>query len=139
LICTIFFIDEDQRVTPSDIRSKQAIQGFTAAKGQKGNKGAEAEAFELASQFRCSGSDGYFACLDNGLQNWETANNRPANDEYAVKAGRSASGQKATSSHTGALANEDRTVDAFFRHHGIWRVRDPHTQALAAEAYLKGW
>lgn len=57
----------------------------------------------------------------------------------AVKAGRSASGQKAASSHTGSLANEDRAVDAFFRHHGIWRVRDPHAQALAAEAYLKGW
>ena len=57
----------------------------------------------------------------------------------AVKAGRSESGQKAASSHTGSLANEDRTVDAFFRHHGIWRVRDPHAQVLAAEAYLKGW
>jgi acyl-CoA synthetase (NDP forming) len=57
----------------------------------------------------------------------------------AVKAGRSASGQKAAASHTGSLANEDRTVDAFFRRHGIWRVRDPHAQALAAEAYLKGW
>jgi acyl-CoA synthetase (NDP forming) len=57
----------------------------------------------------------------------------------AVKAGRSASGQTAAASHTGSLANEDRTVDAFFRHHGIWRVRDPHAQALAAEAYLKGW
>ncbi len=57
----------------------------------------------------------------------------------AVKAGRSESGQKAASSHTGSLANEDRAVDAFLRHHGIWRVRDPHAQALAAEAYLKGW
>ena len=57
----------------------------------------------------------------------------------AVKAGRSESGQRAASSHTGSLANEDRTVDAYFRQHGIWRVRDPHAQALAAEAYLKGW
>ncbi|WP_313311631.1 acetate--CoA ligase family protein [Pulveribacter sp.] len=57
----------------------------------------------------------------------------------AIKAGRSAGGQKAASSHTGSLANEDRTVDAFFRHHGIWRVRDPHEQARAAQAYLKGW
>ena len=57
----------------------------------------------------------------------------------AVKAGRSASGQKAASSHTGALANEDRVVDAFFRHHGIWRARDPQAMARAAEAYLKGW
>jgi acyl-CoA synthetase (NDP forming) len=57
----------------------------------------------------------------------------------ALKTGRSASGQKAASSHTGALANEDRVVDAFLRHHGIWRVRDPRGLALAAEAYLKGW
>lgn len=57
----------------------------------------------------------------------------------AVKSGRSASGQKAATTHTGALANEDRTVDAFFKKHGIWRVRDPHAQALVAEAYLKGW
>lgn len=57
----------------------------------------------------------------------------------AVKAGRSAQGQMAAASHTGALANEDRTVDAFFRHHGIWRVRDPHEQVRAAQAYLKGW
>ncbi|MCM5570336.1 acetate--CoA ligase family protein [Burkholderiaceae bacterium FT117] len=57
----------------------------------------------------------------------------------AIKAGRSASGQRAASSHTGALANEDRVVDAFLRRHGIWRARDPHALALAAEAYLKGW
>jgi len=57
----------------------------------------------------------------------------------AVKAGRSASGQQAASTHTGSMANEDRVVDAFFKKHGIMRVRDPHAQALAAEAYLKGW
>lgn len=56
-----------------------------------------------------------------------------------LKSGRSASGQRAASSHTGALANEDRVVDAFFRHHGIWRVNDPRAMALAAEAYLAGW
>lgn len=57
----------------------------------------------------------------------------------AVKSGRTAGGQRAASSHTGSLANEDRTVDAFFRQHGIWRVRDLHEQARAAQAYLKGW
>ncbi|HSD55217.1 MAG TPA: acetate--CoA ligase family protein [Burkholderiales bacterium] len=57
----------------------------------------------------------------------------------AVKAGRSASGQKAASSHTGALANEDRVVDAFLRRHAIMRVRDQHDLAAAAETYLKGW
>jgi acyl-CoA synthetase (NDP forming) len=57
----------------------------------------------------------------------------------AIKAGRSASGQKAAASHTGSLANEDRVVDAFLRRHGIWRVRDPHALATTAEGYLQGW
>ncbi len=57
----------------------------------------------------------------------------------AIKAGHSASGQQAASSHTGSLANEDGVVDAFLRRHGIWRVRDPHALALAAEGYLLGW
>ncbi len=57
----------------------------------------------------------------------------------ALKAGRSASGQRAASSHTGALANEDRVVDAFLRHHGIYRVRDQNLLARAADAYLQGW
>lgn len=44
----------------------------------------------------------------------------------AIKGGRSASGQLAASSHTGALATEDRVVDAFFARHGIVRVVDPY-------------
>ena len=57
----------------------------------------------------------------------------------AIKAGRTASGQKAASSHTGALASEDRVVDAFFARHGIWRADDPHALVSAGHLYLKGW
>ena len=56
----------------------------------------------------------------------------------ALKAGRTASGQRAAASHTGALAAEDRVVDAFFERHGIWRAADPHELVLAAELYLSG-
>ena len=56
----------------------------------------------------------------------------------ALKAGRTASGQKAASSHTGALASEDRVVDAFFERHGIWRAADPQALVAAAELYLAG-
>jgi acyl-CoA synthetase (NDP forming) len=56
----------------------------------------------------------------------------------ALKAGRTASGQRAASSHTGALASEDRVVDAFFERHGIWRAGDPHELVAAAELYLTG-
>ncbi|HEX6690805.1 MAG TPA: acetate--CoA ligase family protein [Burkholderiales bacterium] len=56
----------------------------------------------------------------------------------ALKAGRTAAGQKAASSHTGAMASEDRVVDAFFERHGIWRAADPAELVRAAELYVSG-
>ena len=57
----------------------------------------------------------------------------------ALKAGRSAAGQEAALSHTGALANEDRTVDAFLAEHGIWRAQNMVDLVDTAQLYLKGW
>ncbi|MGE7413317.1 acetate--CoA ligase family protein [Methylobacterium tarhaniae] len=57
----------------------------------------------------------------------------------ALKSGRTAAGQAAAQSHTGALANEDRLVDAFLERHGIWRADDTTDLVAAAELYLKGW
>ena len=54
----------------------------------------------------------------------------------ALKAGRTAAGQVAARSHTGALANEDRLVDAFFEKHGIWRARDCEDLVRAAALHL---
>ncbi|MEO8718422.1 MAG: CoA-binding protein, partial [Burkholderiales bacterium] len=56
----------------------------------------------------------------------------------AVKAGRTASGIKAASSHTGALASEDRVIDAFFAKHAIWRAADPQELVAAGQLYLSG-
>jgi len=57
----------------------------------------------------------------------------------ALKSGRTEAGKQAAQSHTGALANEDRVVDAFFEHHGIWRAPDMRGLVEATELYLKGW
>jgi len=57
----------------------------------------------------------------------------------ALKSGRSEAGRQAAQSHTGALANEDRVVDAFFEHHGIWRAPEMRGLVEATELYLKGW
>lgn len=77
--CSIFFIDEDQRVTLSDIGSKQAIRAFAKAKG------AIVEEYMLSSQFRCSGSDGYLAWLDDVLAIRPTANPLLDTSEYEFK------------------------------------------------------
>lgn len=66
--CSVFFIDEDQRVTFKDIGTKEEIKKW-AVKG-----GASVLEYHLPSQFRCNGSDGYLAFLDNALQIHETAN-----------------------------------------------------------------
>jgi DUF2075 family protein len=77
--CSIFFIDEDQRVTLSDIGSKNAIRSFAKAKG------ATVEEYSLSSQFRCSGSDGYLAWLDDVLAIRPTANPLLDTSEYEFK------------------------------------------------------
>lgn len=66
--CSIFFIDEDQRVTLKDIGSKEVIRKFAAGRN------AEVEEYSLTSQFRCAGSDGYLAWVDHTLQIRATAN-----------------------------------------------------------------
>lgn len=66
---SIFFIDEDQKVTLKDIGDKDEIRRWAIK--QKAN----VVELKLESQFRCNGSDGYLAWLDNTLQIHETANN----------------------------------------------------------------
>ncbi|MDZ5710641.1 DUF2075 domain-containing protein [Jeotgalibacillus haloalkalitolerans] len=68
---TIFFIDENQKVTLKDIGSIDLIKEFAA------DMNAELIEGKLTSQFRCDGSDAYIAWLDDVLQIRETAN---AND-----------------------------------------------------------
>ncbi|MGE8318507.1 MAG: acetate--CoA ligase family protein [Comamonas sp.] len=55
----------------------------------------------------------------------------------AVKGGRTANGQRAATSHTGAMATEDRVVDAFFERHHIIRATDPY-EAVAIAALCVG-
>lgn len=65
---SVFFIDESQRVTVKDIGSVGEIRQWAAANG------AEVYEAELTSQFRCNGSDGYLAWLDDILEIRDTAN-----------------------------------------------------------------
>jgi hypothetical protein len=65
---SVFFIDEDQRVTFKDIGETSAIKEWAKSLG------ATVHQQELLSQFRCNGSDGYLAWIDNALEIRETAN-----------------------------------------------------------------
>lgn len=77
--CSIFFIDEDQRVTLKDIGRKSEIRKWAKLAG------ADVFETELSSQFRCNGSDGYIAWLDEVLEIRETANYALDPKEYEFK------------------------------------------------------
>lgn len=65
---SIFFVDEDQKVTLKDIGSVEEIMSHAKSEA------AEVTLMQLESQFRCNGSDGYLAWLDEALQIRDTAN-----------------------------------------------------------------
>ena len=66
--CTILFVDDDQMVTLADIGHSAELERWAK------ELGSEVTHLELASQFRCNGSDGYLAWLDNTLGIRKTAN-----------------------------------------------------------------
>jgi DUF2075 family protein len=75
----IFFIDEAQRVTLQDIGTVESIKQWA------NELESDVTELDLASQFRCNGSDGYLAWVDNSLQIRETANPTLEDIDYEVK------------------------------------------------------
>lgn len=73
---SIFFIDENQKVTLKDVGSIETIKHFA-----KEYNASIAEGF-LASQFRCDESDGYIAWVDDILEIRETANVNDMGSDY---------------------------------------------------------
>ncbi len=65
---SVFFIDKYQRISLKDYGSVEVIEDFASFFD------AEIEHIELASQFRCNGSDGYLSWLNDVLEIEETAN-----------------------------------------------------------------
>lgn len=78
-LCSVFFIDESQRVTLSDIGSIGEIKKWAD------EEDSEILEMELLSQFRCNGSDGYLAWLDDVLEIRETANHDLKDIEYDIQ------------------------------------------------------
>ena len=76
---SIFFIDESQKVTLKDIGSIEEIQKYIT------NANAESTIMELESQFRCNGSDGYIAWLDDVLDIRKTANSNGFDLDYDIR------------------------------------------------------
>lgn len=79
---SVFFVDEDQRVTLNDCYTIDTIKEYAKEAGAVLDT---AEPFELYSQFRCNGSDGYMAFIDDVLELKETANKTLDKDEFEFR------------------------------------------------------
>lgn len=74
--CSVFFIDESQKVTLRDIGTIDEIVKWAK------EEHSEVSEMELTSQFRCNGSDGYLAWLDDTLAIRETAHHDLSGIDY---------------------------------------------------------
>ena len=76
---SVFFVDEAQRVTLKDVGTRAEIRRWAE------RLNAEVTELQLASQFRCGGSDGYLAFVDHLLQIRETANDAVESIDYDIQ------------------------------------------------------
>jgi DUF2075 family protein len=104
---TVFFIDEDQRVTLKDIGEVGEIRRWADALG------AVTHELELQSQFRCNGSDGYLAWVDHALQIRETANPELAGLAYDFRVFDSPSALRDAIYERNAASNRARLVAGY--------------------------
>ncbi len=79
---SVFFVDEDQRITVNDCYDVAAIMRYAR---EQGAILETLEPFELKSQFRCNGSDGYLAFIDDVLELRATANKTLDKDSFEFK------------------------------------------------------
>lgn len=146
--CVIFFVDDDQRVTLQDIGRRAALQDWAATLGARVTTAA------LASQFRCEGSDGYLAWLDDTLQVRPTANESLDTSEFDFRVFDSPAALHAAIIERNRVANKARVVagycwkwvskkkpdqfDIVMPEHGYWRRwnldRDGSLWIIAAES-----
>jgi DUF2075 family protein/SOS-response transcriptional repressor LexA len=104
---TVFFLDEDQRIHWKDIGDKSQIRDWAASLG------ATVTEMDLESQFRCNGSDGYLAWIDETLQIRETANTTLEGANYEFKVCASASELRELIYKRNGLNNKARMVAGY--------------------------
>lgn len=128
---TIFFIDEDQRVTLKDIGEMAEIRRWAESMG------AQVTELELASQFRCNGSDGYLAWLDNVLGIRPTANIDMGDLQYDLKTFDSPGELHSTIIDKNQTNNKSRMVAGY-----CWKwpsAKDPSIYDIEIDDFKAKW
>ncbi|WP_426702920.1 DNA/RNA helicase domain-containing protein [Rhodanobacter sp. Col0626] len=130
---TIFFVDDDQVVTLSDIGQTAELDKWAKSAG------AEVTHLQLASQFRCNGSDGYMAWLDNTLGIRETANTTLDTKEFDFRVIDSPNELHELLAERNATNNKSRVVAGYCWDWVSKKNPDQYDVVIPEYGYAKRW
>jgi DUF2075 family protein len=131
--CAVFFVDDDQRVTIHDIGHSEEIRRLAH------EQHAVVTERELSSQFRCNGSDGYLAWLDDTLDIRHTANNLLDTSEYDFRVFDSPTEMHALIETKNRINNRSRVVAGYCWEWPSKKNPTPYDIELQEFGYRKRW
>jgi len=131
--CTILFVDDDQMVTLSDIGHSSELERWA------NELGAQVTQLELASQFRCNGSDGYLAWLDRTLGIRESANADFDPDAFDFRVVDSPADLHALIAAKNKINNKSRVVAGYCWDWKSKKDPDAYDIVLPEHDYRKQW
>jgi Uncharacterized conserved protein len=131
--CTIFFVDDDQIVTLSDVGHTAELEKWAHSLG------AEVTHLQLASQFRCGGSDSYMAWLDNTVGIRETANTVLEPNEFDFRVIDSPNELHRLIAERNAVNNKSRVVAGYCWDWVSKKNPDQFDVVLPEHDYAKRW
>ena len=131
--CAVLFVDDDQMVTLSDIGHSQELERWA------NELGAQVTHLELASQFRCNGSDGYLAWLDRTLGIRETANHEFDPESFDFRVVDSPTELHALIAEKNAANNKSRVVAGYCWDWESKKNPDAFDIVLPEYGYAKQW
>lgn len=124
---SIFFLDQDQRVTLKDIGDRDEIRRWASAAN------AVLTELKLESQFRCNGSDGYLSWVNHALQIESTANTNLDGIEYDFRICSSPNELRDLIYKQNAVSNKARLVAGYC---WPWKgKKDPEIKDIVIPAY----
>lgn len=129
----IFFVDDDQVVTLSDIGHSAELEKWAHTAG------AEVTHMQLASQFRCGGSDAYMEWLDNTLGLRETANPTLSQDEFDFRVMDSPNELHELIAERNAINNKSRVVAGYCWDWVSKKKPDQYDVVIPEHDYAKRW
>lgn len=131
--CAVFFVDDDQRVTIHDIGHTEEIRRIAA------EAGAAVTDLNLSSQFRCNGSDGYLAWLDDTLDIRRTANDVLDTAEYDFRVFDSPADMHALIEKKNRSNNRSRVVAGYCWKWPSKKTPAPHDIVIEEFDYRRRW